>query len=244
MDFFNQAKDTYFNRPQDDDTDDDETDLKTAAKYAAVNTDNDHDDKNYFKNILGELNGKKGDLEQEDIDEEDAITSHRSIFDPSTPTPSHTSSSSLGSAAALQALKLFNSSSNAPNPSDTAKSQNAFVGLAMAQAAKLFDKQSAEGTVSSGNDKNAAVLKAGELALKMYLKGNKGGSSTAGFGGLGAGLVGAYLSGNDNKAGGSGLGGLLNAAVSAQGGGAGKQGGGGGGGGSSGLLGNAVGKLF
>ncbi|KAK3985364.1 hypothetical protein QBC44DRAFT_374184 [Cladorrhinum sp. PSN332] len=244
MGFFDQAKDSYFNRPKDDDSDDDETDLKTAAKYAAVNTDNDHDDKTFFKGILNQLSDKKPHLEEEDIDEEDAISSHRSIFDSSSASSTApSSSSSLGSAAALQALKLFNSSPDTPAPADP-KAQNAFVGLAMAQAAKLFDQQASEGKVSSGTaDKNTAVLKAGELALKMYLKGNKGGiSSGSGFGGLGAGLVGAYLSGSgssDKKegSGGGSLEGLLNAAVSAQGGGSGKQSG------SSGLLGN-VGKLF
>ncbi|KAK4231233.1 hypothetical protein QBC38DRAFT_467224 [Podospora fimiseda] len=245
MDFIKQAKDVYFNPPKDEDTDsdndEDQTNLKKAAKYAAVNTSNESDDKHFFKSILTQLSDKKSSLEQEDIDEEDAITSHKSIFDPSIPTPS-TTSSSLGSAAALQALKLFNASPNTPAPADP-KAQNAFVGLAMAQAAKLFDQKASEGKVSEGADKNTAVLKAGELALKMYLKGNKSGGVTsgAGFGGLGAGLVGAYLSGGlggdkEGGGGGSALGGLVNVAVAGHGGG--KEGGSGGG-----LLGN-VGKLF
>lgn len=53
-----------------DDSDDDENDLKTAAKYAAVNTDNDADDKTFFKGILGHIDEKKDKLEEEDIDEE------------------------------------------------------------------------------------------------------------------------------------------------------------------------------
>lgn len=88
----------------------------------------------------------------------------------------------------------------------------------MAQAAKLFDKKSAEGQVSPGADKQSAVMKAGELALQMYLKGNKGGSvGTGGLGGLGAaGLVGAYLSGAGEKKEGSkgGLGGLASQLLS------------------------------
>ncbi|KAK4462076.1 hypothetical protein QBC42DRAFT_297159 [Cladorrhinum samala] len=245
MDFLNQAKDSYFNRPRDDDSDDDENDLKTAAKYAAVNTDNDADDKTFFKGILGHIDEKKDKLEEEDIDEEEAITSHRSLFSSAAPTPSSPSSSLLGSAAALEALKLFNSSPNTPAPA-TPQSQNAFIGLAMAQAAKLFDQKSAQGQVSPGADKQSAVMKAGELALKMYMKGNKGGSTgTGGLGGLGAaGLVGAYLSGGGNKKDGSGggLGGIAAELLSGatQGGSGGKQGGGSG---SGGLLGS-VGKLF
>ena len=116
----------------------------------------------------------------------------------------------------------------------------------MAQAAKLFDQKSAQGQVSPGADKQSAVMKAGELALKMYMKGNKGGSTgTGGLGGLGAaGLVGAYLSGGGNKKDGSGggLGGIAAELLSGatQGGSGGKQGGGSG---SGGLLGS-VGKLF
>lgn len=58
----------------------------------------------------------------------------------------------------------------------------------MAQAAKLFDAQAAAGNVASGTDKRSAVLKAGEVALKMYLKSHgsqAGGGSGGGAGGAG-----------------------------------------------------------
>ena len=95
-------------------------------------------------------------------------------------------SSSLGNAAAVQALQLFLSSSS---PEPQSQNKSAFVGLAMAQAAKLFDAQSAAGNVSSGTDKQSAVMKAGEMALKMYLK-SHGTQSQSASGGSGSGLGG------------------------------------------------------
>lgn len=76
----------------------------------------------------------------------------------------------MGSAAAMQALKMFSGGSNGDKQDQN--SQNAFVGMAMAQASKLFDQQSAEGNVASEASKESAVEKAGEMALKMYLKGS------------------------------------------------------------------------
>lgn len=48
--------------------------------------------------------------------------------------------------------------------------QSAFIGLAMSQAAKLFDQQASAGNVSSGTSKESAVMKAGEMAMRMYFK--------------------------------------------------------------------------
>ena len=77
--------------------------------------------------------------------------------------------------------------------------QSAFIGLAMSQAAKLFDQQASAGNVSRGTSKESAVMKAGEMALNMYFK-----SQGDGAGGKfpGAGVAGS----------GGNLGGLLNMA--------------------------------
>jgi hypothetical protein len=59
----------------------------------------------------------------------------------------------------------------------------------------LFDAQSASGNVSASADKNSAVMKAGEMALKLYLKsqGSQGGSgSGGGLGGL-MGMAGKFI---------------------------------------------------
>lgn len=73
----------------------------------------------------------------------------------------------MGAAAAIQALKMF--SGGQSGNSQGGNSQNAFVGMAMAQASKLFDQQDSQGNVQGGDNKESAVQKAGEMALKMYV---------------------------------------------------------------------------
>lgn len=67
----------------------------------------------------------------------------------------------------------------------------------MSQAAKLFDAQASAGNVTTGVDKSSAVMKAGEMALKMYVQSQ--GRQGHGLGGTAVG-------------GGEGLGGLLSLA--------------------------------
>lgn len=90
----------------------------------------------------------------------------------------------MGMAAAMQALKTFNSGSG----QGSSTSQSTFIALAMAEASKLFDQQSSKGNVQDGASKESAVMQAGEMALKMYLK-SQGGASSGGSSGLG-GLLG------------------------------------------------------
>jgi hypothetical protein len=98
----------------------------------------------------------------------------------------------LGAAAALQALKLFNSGETGEK-----QSKGAFLGLAMSEASKvssslvnplpssfppslqlqqltcfsqLFDDKAAKGKLSSDTSKEGVIQKAGEFAMKMYLK--------------------------------------------------------------------------
>lgn len=86
-------------------------------------------------------------------------------------------SSSMGNAAALQALKMFASGGS---DSSAGSSKSEFIGLAMAEASKLFEQQSAAGKVSSDTSKESAVQQAGEMALKMYLKSKTGGGEAGG----------------------------------------------------------------
>jgi len=80
----------------------------------------------------------------------------------------------MGSAAAMQALKMFTEGGGGDSLSG---GQNAFIGMAMGQASKLFDQQSSQGNVSSGASKQSAIQQAAEIALKMYTKSQGGGSS-------------------------------------------------------------------
>ena len=105
----------------------------------------------------------------------------------------------IGAGAALQALKMFTGGGQhaqsmgghgggmGAGSIGGGSSEGKFIGMAMAQASKLFDEQHGSGNVSSGADKQSAVNAAGKMALKMYLKSQGGGS-----GGLG-GLAGKFL---------------------------------------------------
>jgi hypothetical protein len=50
--------------------------------------------------------------------------------------------------------------------------------------AQLFDQQAGQGKVSSGASKESAVMQAGEMALKFYMKSQGGSSSSSGLLGL------------------------------------------------------------
>lgn len=93
----------------------------------------------------------------------------------------------MGNAAALQALKMFTGGGSGSS-SGGSGGKSEFIGLAMAEASKLFEQQQAAGKVSADTSKESAVQQAGEMALKMYLK------SKTGAGGEGGGSSGGLLS--------------------------------------------------
>ncbi|KAH7156372.1 hypothetical protein EDB81DRAFT_854496 [Dactylonectria macrodidyma] len=117
-------------------------------------------DKDYFGSILQSVSQKK--VAHDDLDEEDAVNKHKKTYDDD---DDDADENSLGTAAALQALKLFNKGEATSN-----NSQSAYLGLAMSEASKLFDDKSSKDKVSSGTSKDAVVQKATEVAMKMYLK--------------------------------------------------------------------------
>lgn len=59
--------------------------------------------------------------------------------------------------------------------------QNEFVGMAMAQASKLFDQQSAAGNVHPQASKQEAVGGAAQMAMKMFMKSEMGGGGGGGL---------------------------------------------------------------
>ncbi|KAG9247646.1 hypothetical protein BJ878DRAFT_491481 [Calycina marina] len=131
-------------------------------------------DSSIFSSVLGALQGNKHSIAQQPINEEHAVQSHQQFFGGGG-SSQQASSGSMGSAAAMQALKMFTGGSSGSSQSENG--QNAFVGMAMAQASKLFEQQSSQGNVASGSSKESAVQQAGEMALKMYMKSSGGGSS-------------------------------------------------------------------
>ncbi|KAI1198371.1 hypothetical protein F5X97DRAFT_299545 [Nemania serpens] len=158
----------------------DDDDWSEAAQHAS-NHAGDSGNADLFSNLLGALGQKKNRLADEDIDEDEAVRTHKKYFRDDD--EDDADDRSMGSAAAMQALKMFTSGESG----NTAKtsSQGAFVGLAMAEASKLFDKKASQDKVSSGSSKESAVMQAGETALKMYLKSQGGNQSSSSSGASG-----------------------------------------------------------
>jgi hypothetical protein len=92
---------------------------------------------------LGMLNKDKA--KNDNVDEDDAVRQHEKFYG-NEGSGGQASSNNVGAAAAMQAMKMFNGGG-----SEQAKGgQNQFIGMAMGQAAQLFDKQQAQGkTVST-----------------------------------------------------------------------------------------------
>ncbi|KAI1282776.1 hypothetical protein F5Y07DRAFT_197234 [Xylaria sp. FL0933] len=158
----------------------DDDDWSDAAQHASQHA-GDSGNTDLFSGLLGALGQKKQRLAEEDIDEDEAVRSHKKYFQ-GDDDDNDADDRSMGSAAAMQALKKFTSGESG-NTGKTS-SQGAFVGLAMAEASKLFDKKASQGKVSSDSSKESAVMQAGEMALKMYMKSQGGSSSGSGLLGL------------------------------------------------------------
>ncbi|KAI0881204.1 uncharacterized protein GGS22DRAFT_172652 [Annulohypoxylon maeteangense] len=169
---------------------DDDDDLRGASEHASRHAGS-SGSSDLFSSLLGTLTQKKHSLASEEVDEDDAVKQHKRFFDRDDDDGDEADDRSMGSAAAMQALKMF--SGGQSGNSHENNSQSAFVGLAMAEASKLFDQKASQGKVSSDSSKESAVMKAGEMALKMYLKSNGGGaSSSSGSSGL-LGLASKFL---------------------------------------------------
>ncbi|RYO83785.1 hypothetical protein DL762_005962 [Monosporascus cannonballus] len=166
--------------------DDDDDDLRGAEEEAARNSGG-SGDSGFFSTILSAVKQRKQSLADEDLDEDDAVKQHKRFYDDKD--DDDADDRSMGSAAAMQALKMF-SSGKSEN-----QSQGALIGLAMAEASKLFDQKSSQGKVSGETSKESAVTKAGEMALKFYLKSQGSNSGGSGGGGSSSGGSDSKMSG-------------------------------------------------
>lgn len=111
-------------------------------------------DSSLFATALGFLSGRENDLERSDVDEAEFVRSHRDIYGGEQGGGGgggamEKDSQVLAQAAAMQALKAFTGGGSGGGASGTGAGQDhdAFIGLAMAEAAKLFDSQSSKGAV-------------------------------------------------------------------------------------------------
>ncbi|EME79446.1 uncharacterized protein MYCFIDRAFT_7763, partial [Pseudocercospora fijiensis CIRAD86] len=141
-------------------------------------------DSDLFSSALGMLSGKHQQAQNEGFDEDEAVRQHQQFYGDGGSGGAPANSHSIGGAAAMQALKMFNQGGSGGG---SGGGQNAFIGMAMGQAAKLFDQQSSQGNVQDGASKQNAVASAAQMALKMYMKSEMGGGSSGGGSGGGLG---------------------------------------------------------
>lgn len=173
--------------------DDDDDEIRSAAELASEQAGS-SGDVSLFSGILDSLiqKKKKAEIDKDDVDEPTAIKNHKKYFDDDEDDDDDdVNERNMGTAAAMQALKMFTGHGAADTSltgGAAAAGKSQFIGLALSEASKLFDKQSAQGKVSSGSTKESAVMQAGEMAYKFYLK-SKGDAPAAGPGGGVGGLM-------------------------------------------------------
>ncbi|KAL7269816.1 hypothetical protein RUND412_007499 [Rhizina undulata] len=129
-----------------------------------------------FSSALSFLSGREKQLSEEDIDETDYVDRHRKMYS-NEQIPG--SSKSIGTAAAMQALKAFTGGKGEAAQKQDSKT---FIGLAMGECVKLFDQQSNKGQLAQGANKQEAVNTAAQMAMKLFLK-SKVSSSSGGSSG-------------------------------------------------------------
>uniref|UniRef100_A0A0W0FAU0 chitinase n=1 Tax=Moniliophthora roreri TaxID=221103 RepID=A0A0W0FAU0_MONRR len=135
-------------------------------------------DSSLFKSALSFLSDRKDD-HQRPIDEESVTRAHQQAYQENR--TSGMDASSLGSAAAMQVLKQFiggsGSGSSNSHGSSGGGSQTQLISMAMAEAAKLFDKS---GGSAQGN-KQDAVNGAAMTIMKLLVQSKfSGGAQTTG----------------------------------------------------------------
>lgn len=97
-------------------------------------------DQGMFQNALSSLQGQQHQ-QGGNIDEEDAVRQHQQMYGGGQ-SGQQVGSGAMGSAAAMQALKMFTGGQGGQAQGGQGGSQNQFIGMAMAQASKLFGKSS------------------------------------------------------------------------------------------------------
>ena len=99
-------------------------------------------DSGMLSNALSMISGKQSQLSSESVDENHLVNAHQSFFGGGSSSGGEATTSGMGGAAAMQALKLFNSGTSAGQSNDSGDMKQQFMGMAMGQAAKLFGMSS------------------------------------------------------------------------------------------------------
>ncbi|KIY69166.1 hypothetical protein CYLTODRAFT_442864 [Cylindrobasidium torrendii FP15055 ss-10] len=135
-------------------------------------------DKDLFSTAMSFISNNIGD-HNAPVDEADAVKAHDKAYGQNS--ASSLDARSMGSAAALQVLKKFTSGGSSES---SGKSKTDLISMAMAEAAKLFDKS---GGTASGNKQdavNGAAMTIMKLFVQSKASGTTGGSNSGGLGQL------------------------------------------------------------
>ncbi|KAJ5336650.1 hypothetical protein MYU51_005683 [Penicillium brevicompactum] len=163
-------------------------DFSSAADHAQEH--HGSEDKSLFSSALNFINDRKGQYSGSggDVDEQHAVNAHQAMYGSGSNSNQNHDSNTVGAGAAMQALKMFTGGGSGGSSSDGGMDKNKLIGLAMAQAGKLWDEKQGSGGNVSG-DKQSAVNSAAEMALKMYMKSQGGGVGGTGGAGGASGLL-------------------------------------------------------
>lgn len=113
-------------------------DLNGAASHASTHS---SEDSSLFSQALKFVQERNSGSDH-DVDEEHAVNSHQRYEQ-----GGNMDSRDMGAGAAMQALKMFNSGSS--GASGGGQDKNAFIGLAMAQASKMWEEKNGKGEAVS-----------------------------------------------------------------------------------------------
>ncbi|KAL3478946.1 hypothetical protein BJX99DRAFT_223265 [Aspergillus californicus] len=120
------------------DKDDDKDDLNPAVSHASAHSNN--EDSSLFSQALNFVKERKSaGAADDDLDEDHVVNSHRRYEEGG----NNMDSRDLGAGAAMQALKMFTSGSG--QQTGGGQDKNAFIGMAMAQAGKMWEEKSGKG---------------------------------------------------------------------------------------------------
>ncbi|CAD6930684.1 hypothetical protein CF336_g1209 [Tilletia laevis] len=158
-------------------------DISSLVSSAQSHPDGQNQDSSLFSSVAGFLKNKQGNIDADDIDEDQVMQNHQKV----TNSNEQASSKEIGNAAALNAIKSILGGGGQSN-SSTGSMQQQMLGAAMASAGQLFDKKQEQGQASGL--KEEAMQKAGEAVMKLMIKnqvsGMMGGSQSGGLGQLAA----------------------------------------------------------
>lgn len=119
-------------------------DLSSAHTHALTHHEGGNSD--LFSNALSFIQERASSLSEGDIDEQHAVKAHQALYGGGGDEEHH-DSRSVGAASALQALKMFMSEGGGGGGAGSGGGfdQNALIGMAMAQAGKVWDEKESQG---------------------------------------------------------------------------------------------------